>query len=69
MILPLINVNISANYAVALEGNFTLVYGTSASSPVVGSIITMINDARIAKGKSPVGMLCIVTRWPYSDCI
>lgn len=46
---------ISANYAVALEGNFTLVYGTSASSPVVGSIITMINDARIAKGKSPVG--------------
>ncbi|KAI0256021.1 subtilisin-like protein [Lactifluus subvellereus] len=44
-----------ANYVTAVDGGFTLVYGTSASAPVVGSIITLINDARLAKGKCSVG--------------
>src|ERR1700691_1021276 len=44
-----------ANYFVAVDGQFELDYGTSASSPVVGSMITMINDARLAVGKGPVG--------------
>lgn len=30
-------------------------FGTSCSSPVTGSMITLINDARIAAGKGPVG--------------
>ena len=30
-------------------------FGTSASSPVVGSLITLINDARLAAGKGSVG--------------
>lgn len=38
-----------------IDGEFELVFGTSASSPVVGSLITLVNDARIAAGKSPVG--------------
>jgi len=38
-------VRISANYAVAVDGNFSLVFG---------SVITLINDARIAAGKKPV---------------
>ena len=46
-----------ANFLLAVDGNFTLVYGTSASAPVVASIITLINDARIAKGKGPVGFI------------
>ncbi|KAI9442325.1 subtilisin-like protein [Lactarius indigo] len=46
-----------ANYVIAIDGQFELVFGTSASSPVVGSMITMINDARIAKGKGPVGFI------------
>ncbi|KAI0266714.1 subtilisin-like protein [Gloeopeniophorella convolvens] len=46
-----------ANYVVAVDGEFSLVYGTSASAPVVGSIITLINDARLAIGKRPVGFL------------
>ena len=29
--------------------------GTSASAPVVASMITLINDARITAGKKPVG--------------
>ena len=40
-----------------LDGEFELVFGTSASSPVVGSIITLLNDARLSVGKSTVGFL------------
>jgi tripeptidyl-peptidase-1 len=46
-----------ANYVIAVGGFLYLVYGTSASSPVVGSIVTLINDARFAVGKGPVGFL------------
>ncbi|KAL0564237.1 hypothetical protein V5O48_017815 [Marasmius crinis-equi] len=46
-----------ANYVVAVDGAFSRVFGTSASSPVTGSIFTMINDARIAAGKSTVGFI------------
>ena len=38
-----------------IDGEFELVFGTSCSSPVVGSMITLINDARLARGKRPVG--------------
>ena len=33
------------------------VYGTSASAPVWASIISLVNDARIASGKPPLGFL------------
>ncbi|KDR77808.1 hypothetical protein GALMADRAFT_278796 [Galerina marginata CBS 339.88] len=46
-----------ANYAVAVGGKFNLVFGTSASAPVVGAILTMINDARITLGKNPIGFI------------
>ena len=46
-----------ANYAVAVNGHFHHVSGTSVSAPVVGSMIAMINDARLAVGKGPVGEL------------
>ncbi|KAJ7198616.1 subtilisin-like protein [Mycena haematopus] len=46
-----------ANYVIAIDGAFGLVYGTSASSPVVGSMLTMINDARLALGKSTIGFI------------
>ncbi|EGO26347.1 hypothetical protein SERLADRAFT_436158 [Serpula lacrymans var. lacrymans S7.9] len=46
-----------ANYVVAIDGKFNLVYGTSASSPVIGAILTMINDARLAVGKKPIGFI------------
>ncbi|THH07970.1 hypothetical protein EW146_g9146 [Bondarzewia mesenterica] len=46
-----------ANYVIGIDGQFELVFGTSASSPVVGSMITLINDARLAKGKGPVDAL------------
>lgn len=39
-----------------IDLGFNLVFGTSASAPTLGSIITLINDARIAAGKGPVGL-------------
>lgn len=42
---------------IAVDGEFALVYGTSASSPVFGSILTLINEARINAGKSSVGFV------------
>ncbi|RPD56645.1 subtilisin-like protein [Lentinus tigrinus ALCF2SS1-7] len=46
-----------ANYVVAVAGEFVRVFGTSCSSPVVGSMITLINDARLAAGKGSVGFI------------
>ncbi|MCJ1484230.1 hypothetical protein MMC06_004398 [Schaereria dolodes] len=46
-----------ANYVIAIDGSFSLVYGTSASSPTFGSVITLVNEARIDVGKSSVGFL------------
>jgi tripeptidyl-peptidase-1 len=45
------------NFVIAIEGKFVLVYGTSASTPVVGAIVTILNGARLAVGKSPVGFM------------
>lgn len=46
-----------ANYVIAIDGAFSLVYGTSASSPTFGSVITLVNEARLFAGKGPVGFL------------
>ena len=46
-----------ANYVVAVDSVFSLVYGTSASTPVVGAILTLINEARINLGKSSIGFI------------
>ena len=54
--IPDISAN-GANYVVAVDGVFALVYGTSASSPVVGAILTLINEARFAIGKGSIGFI------------
>lgn len=46
-----------ANFVTAIDASFRLVYGTSASTPVVASIFTLINQARLAIGKGPVGFV------------
>lgn len=46
-----------ANYVVAVDGQFALVYGTSASSPALGSVFTLINEARFAVGKGSIGFV------------
>jgi len=54
--LPDIAVN-GAAFVVAAEGEFLLEWGTSASSPTLGAILAMINDARLAAGKSTIGFI------------
>ncbi|KAH9831768.1 peptidase S8/S53 domain-containing protein [Rhodofomes roseus] len=52
--------DLSANgvrYTVAADGEWLSVYGTSASTPVIASFFTAINDARIAAGKSSIGFI------------
>ncbi|KAL8286786.1 hypothetical protein RQP46_004314 [Phenoliferia psychrophenolica] len=46
-----------ANYPVSYAGNNGLVFGTSASAPVGGAIFALINDARYAAGKGPIGYI------------
>lgn len=46
-----------ANYVIGIDGQFGLVYGTSASAPTLGAVITLINEQLVAAGKSPVGFI------------
>ncbi|KAH6694775.1 peptidase S8/S53 domain-containing protein [Leptodontidium sp. MPI-SDFR-AT-0119] len=47
-----------AGYVVALVGSYDyLLYGTSASTPVFGAIVTLINEARMNRGKGSLGFL------------
>ena len=46
-----------ANFVVAVNGVFSLVYGTSASTPVIGAILTLINEIRLNLGKSTIGFI------------
>ncbi|KAJ7485842.1 peptidase S8/S53 domain-containing protein [Mycena latifolia] len=48
----------NANNFVAVEnGVFSVDSGTSGAAPTAASIITLVNDARLAAGKSPVGFI------------
>lgn len=46
-----------ANFVAAVDGTFALVYGTSASTPVVASIFALVNEARMDVGKGSVGFV------------
>ena len=46
-----------ANYVIAIDGNFSLVYGTSASAPTFGSVVSIVNEYRAAVGKGSVGFI------------
>jgi len=45
------------NYVTAVNGQFSLAFGTSASAPTFASLINMINEKRIDAKKTPVGFL------------
>jgi tripeptidyl-peptidase I len=46
-----------ANYLTVVDGKMAIIYGTSASAPTFGSIITLINEHRAHAGKGPVGFI------------
>ncbi|THH10648.1 hypothetical protein EW146_g8306 [Bondarzewia mesenterica] len=45
------------NVEIVNAGNFGLVAGTSCSSPIFASVISLLNDELIAAGKAPLGFL------------
>lgn len=45
------------NYVVAVNGQFSLAFGTSASCPTFASLLNLVNEQRIAAKKSPVGFV------------
>ncbi|KAH9983546.1 peptidase S8/S53 domain-containing protein [Russula compacta] len=47
----------STNFLISWQGQLGLSSGTSAATPTFASIITLLNDASIAGGKSPLGFL------------
>ncbi|KAK3899728.1 peptidase S8/S53 domain-containing protein [Staphylotrichum tortipilum] len=47
----------AANYVVAVAAQLMTVQGTSASAPVVASILSKLNNARLHAGKRPVGFV------------
>ena len=50
-------------FAFVWNQTFSSISGTSASCPLTASVISLINDALIASGKSPLGFL---NPWLYS---
>ena len=55
-----LNMERQSDMLLSVDGEFELVFGTSCSSPVVGALITLVNDARIAAGKGPVGESSVI---------
>ncbi|RFU25414.1 hypothetical protein B7463_g10924, partial [Scytalidium lignicola] len=47
----------AVNYSITVNGTFISIAGTSASSPVFGSVVTLLNEARLRVGKSPIGFI------------
>jgi len=45
------------NFRIFFQGNATHISGTSAATPSFAGLIALLNDARIAAGKCPLGFL------------
>lgn len=48
---------LATDYVIAWQGDFWLVDGTSCSTPLFASLVSLLNDELIAAGKSPLGFL------------
>lgn len=48
---------LAVNYLVSIYGKLHSIHGTSASTPLVASMISLINDMRLHAGKAPVGFI------------
>lgn len=48
---------LGANFHTYIHGYVTGVSGTSASTPVIGAMVTLWNDARLNAGKRPLGFI------------
>ncbi|KAK4155303.1 hypothetical protein C8A00DRAFT_31923 [Chaetomidium leptoderma] len=55
---------LAARFAVHNQGSWTSIGGTSAASPVVAGIVALLNAARKAQGRPPLGFL---NPWLYNN--
>lgn len=55
-------------YLTIIDGGIQVIHGTSGSTPVFASIISMINNERLAIGKRPVGFINPVL-YQYPDIL
>ncbi|KAI3627983.1 tripeptidyl-peptidase I [Malassezia furfur] len=46
-----------SRFVISVGGEFELISGTSASTPLFASVVTLLNDARIAQNKATLGFL------------
>ncbi|KAI0342430.1 hypothetical protein BDW22DRAFT_1357782 [Trametopsis cervina] len=51
---------LSTSIAVPVDGEFVIVSGASAASPIVATLLLAVNDARLAIGKKPIGFINLV---------
>ncbi|KAF2669928.1 subtilisin-like protein [Microthyrium microscopicum] len=61
---------LSQNIAISYAGKFEVSGGTSAAAPIVASMITLVNEKRLAAGKKPVGFVNPVfyqNPWMFND--
>lgn len=46
-----------SRFVISVNGNLQLISGTSASTPLFASVVSLLNDARIAQNKATLGFL------------
>jgi len=46
---------VGSRILIVINGGLSVTAGTSASTPIISAIITLLNDARISAGKKPLG--------------
>lgn len=54
------------NFSVFTQGQLIKVGGTSASAPTFAALVSLLNNARIKSGRSPLGFL---NPWLYSEAV
>lgn len=59
---------VSHNYIVRASNDYMAVDGTSASSPAVSGMISILNDLRLSQGKSTLGLIAPLLYDIYEEC-
>ena len=60
-------VTVGHNLEVVLDSQIVAIDGTSASAPIFAGMITVLNDARMNAGKTPLGFITPLMYQTFSD--
>ena len=59
---------VSHNFIIRTNGNYVSVDGTSASTPVISGMITILNNLRLSQNKPSVGLVAPLLYTIYAKC-